>query len=110
MNKQIPPWWRVANENTRQDLGVYKVDQILALLERALTIKRAPAKEITEIRVLAKTYKLGFERINSATKRQPKHRKELAELLARIYADISALKDSKGFDLFEESSWKDIRE
>ena len=110
MNKEIPPWWKAANENTRQDLGVYKVDQILELLERALTIKRAPAKELAEIRVLAKTYKLGFERINLATKRQPKHRKELAELLARINADISALKDSNGFDLFDESNWKDIKE
>ncbi|MDG2496559.1 MAG: hypothetical protein P8M68_00015 [Aquiluna sp.] len=110
MIKEIPPWWRAANENTRHDLGVYKVEQILELLERALTIKRAPAKEITEIRVLAKTYKLGFEQIISATKRQPKHRKELAELLTRINADISALKESKGFDLFDESSWQDIKE
>jgi len=110
MNNQIPPWWRVANENTRHDLGVYNVEQIIESLERALTLERAPTKELAEIKVLARTYRLGFERIKLATKRQPKHRKELADLLSKINAAISALKDSKGFDLFDESSWQDNKE
>lgn len=105
--KTIPPWWKAANENTRQDLNVFKVQEALVQINRALDVERLTKKELQEVQVLARTYVLGFRRIEQATRQQPKHRRELAELLTRINVAIADLQSSTGFNLFDEATWSD---
>jgi hypothetical protein len=102
--KTIPPWWKAANENTRQDLNVFKVQEALVQVDRALDEERLTKKELQEIQVLARTYLLGFQRIEQATRQQPKHRRELEELLTRINVAIADLQSSKGLNLFDEAT------
>lgn len=105
--KTIPPWWKAANENTRQDLNVFKVQEALVQVDRALDEERLAKKELQEIQVLARTYVLGFQRIEQATRQQPKHRRELEGLLTRINVAIADLQSSNGLNLFDEATWSD---
>jgi hypothetical protein len=103
--KVIPPWWQVANENTRKDLNDHSADQILAQIEKALKVEGCPAIQLEEIRLQAKTFQVGMNRIRNSTKAETKHRDKLLDLFNRTMALINALDNSTGFDLFDSSTW-----
>jgi hypothetical protein len=103
--KVIPPWWQVANENTRIDLHYYSADQILGQIEKALKVERCPADELLQIQVQAKTFQLGMDRVRNSTKAEAKNRSALSDLFYRVESMINALDNSTGFDLFDQSTW-----
>ena len=102
----IPPWWKESNENTRKDLQGLSAEHYLQKVESALAAEGCPVERLELIRTKCLTHRLGVDRIRNATKREPKHRKELEALFREIEHLVNELENSTGFDLFDEATWQ----
>jgi hypothetical protein len=100
----VPPWVKAANENTARDLKRFVVYQAQDALDAA--IKTGKHKEqLQHIKALANLAETEQNKVFSATKREPKNRERVAQLIADLELAISQLDNSTGFDLFDKETW-----
>lgn len=105
VKKELPPWDAKAKDILQKDLRVNNADIILERVEAALTLRKCPVSELDEIRVLTLAFQEGMNRVNNASRREPKHREELEKLYFEIESLINRLDNKTGFDLFDEDTW-----
>jgi adenylosuccinate synthase len=106
VKKELPPWDAKAKDIVQKDLREANAYLILKKAEEALTLRKCPVSELDEIRVLTLDFLEGMNRVNNASRREPKHREKLAKLYFEIESLINRLDNKAGFDLFDESTWE----
>jgi len=104
--RDLAPWDKTSNENTRRDLQGLSAEHYLQKVEAALAVEGAPMEQLKEIEKWCRTHRLGMDRIRNANKRDPKRRDELNQMYLKIQSLVDALDNSLGFDLLDESTWK----
>jgi hypothetical protein len=101
---EIPPWYKATNKNTTRDLKRITVYQILDAIDQALQTGKH-REQLEAIRSLAKRAETAFNAIAESTKRDPKYRERLGELVAELEISITDLEHLTGFDLHDKETW-----
>lgn len=101
---KLPPWEVATNKNTMRDLKRFTIYQVLDELDKALETGKH-REQLLEIKKLADRAEIAQNYIAHATKRAPKYRERVAELIADLELAISQLDNSTGFDLFDKDTW-----
>ena len=104
--RDLAPWDKTSNENTRRDLQGLSAEHYLQKVEAALAVEGSPVKLLLEIKTKCLTHRLGMDKIRNATRQDPKGRDKLEQLFREIESLVNDLDNSFGFDLFDESSWR----
>jgi hypothetical protein len=100
----VPPWVKSANDNTTKDLKRFVIYQVQEALNEALETGKH-TEQLLAIRVMANTAQTEQEQVFKATKKEPKNRERVAQLIADLELAISQLDNSTGFDLFDQETW-----
>jgi hypothetical protein len=101
---EIPPWYKATNKNTTRDVKRITVYQILDAIDQALQTGKH-REQLDVIRSSAKRAETAFNAIAESTKRDPKYRERLAELVAELEIAITDLEHLTGFDLHDKETW-----
>lgn len=105
VKKDLTPWEVKAKDIVQKDLREVNAAVILEKVEAALSLRKCPVSELDEIRVLTLAFQEGLNRVNNASRREPKHRDKLEKMYFEIEMLINDLDNKTGFDLFDKDTW-----
>jgi hypothetical protein len=100
-----PIWMLRNNENAQVDLFM-KIDaqEIYHRLTKAVDSPGSPV-ELKDALLLINKIAILFDSMLESTKQAPKPRKEIVQLVTDLKEILEMLKEQRGFDLFDESTW-----